>query len=142
MAQNANWNTTIFGTTNDYLEAREWPLAAGRLFEAAEQRFIASQRLFPYASPWLEADIDETDALMGGQPHAHGLAVNRATLEAFCDQAFRSGLVARKVAVDELFAELGFRLPLMLSVTIVDKSGRTLSAPAREDGRARRPDEN
>ena len=38
VAQNANWNTTIFGTTNDYLEAREWPLAAGRLFEAAEQQ--------------------------------------------------------------------------------------------------------
>ena len=38
VAQSANWNTTIFGTTNDYLEAREWPLAAGRLFEAAEQQ--------------------------------------------------------------------------------------------------------
>ena len=38
VAQNANWNTTIFGTTNDYLEARDWPLAAGRLFEAAEQQ--------------------------------------------------------------------------------------------------------
>ncbi|MDY0107850.1 MAG: ABC transporter permease [Giesbergeria sp.] len=38
VAQNANWNTTIFGTTNDYLEAREWPLAAGRLFEVAEQQ--------------------------------------------------------------------------------------------------------
>ncbi|MBI5275996.1 MAG: ABC transporter permease [Burkholderiales bacterium] len=33
---NTNWSTSIFGTTNDYLEAREWPLAAGRLFEAAE----------------------------------------------------------------------------------------------------------
>jgi putative ABC transport system permease protein len=38
VAQSANWNTTIFGTTNDYLEAREWPLAAGRMFEAAEQQ--------------------------------------------------------------------------------------------------------
>jgi ABC-type antimicrobial peptide transport system permease subunit len=38
VAQSANWNTTIFGTTNDYLEAREWPLASGRLFEAAEQQ--------------------------------------------------------------------------------------------------------
>ena len=38
VAQSANWNTTIFGTTNDYLEAREWPLAAGRLFEVAEQQ--------------------------------------------------------------------------------------------------------
>jgi putative ABC transport system permease protein len=33
---NTNWSTSIFGTTNDYLEARDWPLASGRLFEAAE----------------------------------------------------------------------------------------------------------
>ncbi len=37
VAQNANWNTTIFGTTNDYLEVRDWSLESGRLFEAAEQ---------------------------------------------------------------------------------------------------------
>jgi 5-methyltetrahydrofolate--homocysteine methyltransferase len=30
-------------------------------------------------------------------------------------------------AIEEVFAERGFRLPLLLSVTIVDKSGRTLS---------------
>jgi len=33
---NTNWSTSIFGTTNDYLEAREWALASGRMFEAAE----------------------------------------------------------------------------------------------------------
>jgi putative ABC transport system permease protein len=33
---NTNWGTTIFGVTNDYLEAREWPLANGRVFDAAE----------------------------------------------------------------------------------------------------------
>ena len=33
---NTNWSTSVFGTTNDYLEAREWPLAAGRLFDGAE----------------------------------------------------------------------------------------------------------
>ena len=33
---NTNWSTSIFGTTNDYLEGRDWPLATGRLFEAAE----------------------------------------------------------------------------------------------------------
>lgn len=36
VANNANWGTTVFGTTNDYLEAREWPLASGRWFEWAE----------------------------------------------------------------------------------------------------------
>jgi putative ABC transport system permease protein len=33
---NTNWSTSVFGTTNDYLEAREWLLASGRLFDGAE----------------------------------------------------------------------------------------------------------
>jgi putative ABC transport system permease protein len=36
VAGNANWSTQYFGTTNDYFVARDWPLAAGRLFEEAE----------------------------------------------------------------------------------------------------------
>ena len=36
VAGNANWSTSILGTTNDYLEAREWPLESGRLFDAAD----------------------------------------------------------------------------------------------------------
>jgi putative ABC transport system permease protein len=36
VAGNTNWSTSIFGTTNDYLEAREWPLADGRGFDAAD----------------------------------------------------------------------------------------------------------
>jgi putative ABC transport system permease protein len=33
---NTNWGTSILGVSNDYLEARDWPLASGRLFDAAE----------------------------------------------------------------------------------------------------------
>ena len=36
VASGANWSTSFFGITNDYLESRDWPLAAGRTFEAAE----------------------------------------------------------------------------------------------------------
>ncbi|MFZ9296735.1 MAG: ABC transporter permease [Hylemonella sp.] len=36
VAGNANWGTTIFGVTNDYLEARDWGLSSGRLFDQAE----------------------------------------------------------------------------------------------------------
>jgi putative ABC transport system permease protein len=36
IAGNTNWSTSIMGATNDYLEAREWPLQSGRSFEAAE----------------------------------------------------------------------------------------------------------
>jgi len=33
---NTNWGTSIIGVNNDYLEAREWPLASGRQFDSAE----------------------------------------------------------------------------------------------------------
>jgi len=36
VAGNANWSTSVFGTTSDYLEARDWTLESGRLFEPAE----------------------------------------------------------------------------------------------------------
>jgi putative ABC transport system permease protein len=36
IAGNTNWSTSIMGGTNDYLEAREWSLQSGRMFEAAE----------------------------------------------------------------------------------------------------------
>ncbi len=36
IAANANWSTSVLGTTPEYLEVRDWPLAAGRNFEAAE----------------------------------------------------------------------------------------------------------
>nr|WP_315186569.1 ABC transporter permease [uncultured Albidiferax sp.] len=64
VANNANWSTTIFGTNNDYLEAREWPLVAGRAFEEAELQGSAkvaligstvAQELFGDADP-----IDQT----------------------------------------------------------------------------------
>jgi ABC-type antimicrobial peptide transport system permease subunit len=38
VAGNANWSASVTGATNDYLEARDWPLAAGRAFEAAEMQ--------------------------------------------------------------------------------------------------------
>jgi len=33
---NANWATQIYGTTPEYLDVRQWPLAAGRSFEPSE----------------------------------------------------------------------------------------------------------
>lgn len=35
---NQNWSSTILGATNDYLEARDWSLQEGRLFDVAEMQ--------------------------------------------------------------------------------------------------------
>ena len=38
---NANWSTQVFGVTPEYLDVRQWPLAAGRSFEPAEMAAAA-----------------------------------------------------------------------------------------------------
>jgi len=42
---NSNWSTPVFGATNDYLEARDWPLESGRMFETAELQGAAKVAL-------------------------------------------------------------------------------------------------
>lgn len=39
--ENRNWNTTVNGTTNGHFLVRDWPLAAGRTFNATEQNTAA-----------------------------------------------------------------------------------------------------
>ncbi len=41
VAGNTNWSTSVLGTTNEYMEGREWPLTGGRAFEAAEMQGAA-----------------------------------------------------------------------------------------------------
>jgi putative ABC transport system permease protein len=38
---NSNWSTQVFGVTPEYLDVRQWPLAAGRVFEPAEMAAAA-----------------------------------------------------------------------------------------------------
>ena len=38
---NTNWSTQIYGTTPEYLDVRQWPLATGRAFEPAEMAAAA-----------------------------------------------------------------------------------------------------
>ncbi len=41
VAGNANWSTSFYGTTPDYLEVREWPIAEGRGFETTDMNSAA-----------------------------------------------------------------------------------------------------
>lgn len=75
-------------------------------FARCHDQFAATQRGFPYASPWLDLDIEEADSLMGAGFEPHGLNDHtRREIEAFCDQAHRAGLTRRRVGVDECFEE-------------------------------------
>ncbi len=62
---NTNWSTSLFGSTNDYLEAREWPLAEGRLFDAAELQGSAKVALIgKTVAEQLFGDADPMDQVI------------------------------------------------------------------------------
>jgi 4,5-dihydroxyphthalate decarboxylase len=75
------------------------------VFIRSNTMFAAAVRNFPYVSPWLDSDLEETEALMGPDFHQDGYERNRATVEAFCRQAFDLGITRRLVTPEEYFAE-------------------------------------
>ncbi|MBV9553010.1 MAG: hypothetical protein JO032_09490 [Alphaproteobacteria bacterium] len=74
-------------------------------FIRSNAMFAQAQRNFPYVSPWLDSELEETEALMGADFHQDGYERNRIAIEAFCQQAFDLGITSRRVAVEEYFAE-------------------------------------
>jgi 4,5-dihydroxyphthalate decarboxylase len=74
-------------------------------FIRANAMFAEAQRNFPYVSPWLDCELEETEALMGDDFHQDGFERNRATIEAFCRQAFDLGITKRLIAPEDYFAE-------------------------------------
>ena len=74
-------------------------------FIASNAMFAAAQHNFPYVSPWLDCELEETEALMGADFHQDGYERNRATIEAFCQQAFGLGITKRRITVEDYFAE-------------------------------------
>lgn len=75
-------------------------------FNRSDARFQAAQRLYPYHSPWLIAEVEETERTLGPGYHAHGMEQNHRALDTFCQGAFDDGLTRRRLAVEEVFARV------------------------------------
>ena len=90
----------------DAWEREKW--IARSLTEAfirCNDQFAAAQRRFPYVSPWLDIELEETEALMGADFHADGFEKNRKAVETFCLQAHELGIVSRRITTEEYFAD-------------------------------------
>ena len=74
-------------------------------FIRCNNQFAAAQRRFPYVSPWLDIELEETEALMGADFHPYGFEKNRKAIDVFCRQAHELGIVGRLVTAEEYFAE-------------------------------------
>lgn len=87
-------------------QANKWiARALTNAFVACTEVFGKAQRSFPYASPWLDTELEETEALMGADFHAEGFERNRTTIEVFAEQAYVAGIVRRRISAEEYFAE-------------------------------------
>jgi 4,5-dihydroxyphthalate decarboxylase len=60
--------------------------------------------------PWLEAETNETMAVMGQDFWKYGVQENMPDIEALTQYAFEQGLVDRKLEVEELFARSTFEM--------------------------------
>ena len=95
-----------------------YPFAYGFVlsFQPVEGDWLANYRKFfalvkkmnyrgtlRFMLPWLTADLDEIDAVFGGDPWPYGVVPNRPTLEALVRYLAEQGVIAKAPRVDDLF---------------------------------------
>lgn len=68
-----------------------------------EMRFSGAMR---YMLPWLYDEIDEIDAIFGGDAWPYGLESNRYTLETFARYLVEQGLVGGPINIDDMFVPI------------------------------------
>ncbi len=67
-------------------------------------RYIANPR---YMLPWMHDDLDEIDAVFGGDPFPYGVEAGRHNFEAFMQYMVEHGIIRAALPVDDLFADVG-----------------------------------
>lgn len=86
-----------------------YPFVATSLFNALdESKTLAFERMrylgaLRYMSPWLPAELDEIEAVFGGDPWPYGIEASRPTLEALVQYLVDQSMIAAPVAIDDLF---------------------------------------
>ncbi len=87
----------------------EHPFVAQSLYDALERsKSIAREKLrytgtLRYMLPWMIADVEEIDAVFGGDPFPYGLAPNRPTLETALQYLGDQALLEGPVDLDQAF---------------------------------------
>lgn len=86
----------------------EHPWVVGRLYRAfveARVRSVANHRVLHESSPWILADLEDQEALMGCDFSPYGYRENRPMVEAFCREQHAQGLIEEPLDPDTLFAD-------------------------------------
>jgi 4,5-dihydroxyphthalate decarboxylase len=114
-AEQAYWKKTgifpimhIIGIRESLVERNPWlPSSVFKAFIQAKA--LAQPELHQIAAlktmlPWVVAEAEQTERLMGTDFWPYGVEPNLPTLEAITRYSFEQGMIGRKVTYDELFA--------------------------------------
>ena len=146
------FNATSISQADYGLESavRDINLAAARLARKTTDEFLAAH---PERQAWVAGAVGPTNRTLSMSPDVnrpdYRAVTFRQLVEAYGEQvrALIEGgvdvllpettfdtlnLKAALYAMEEIFDEIGYRLPVMISVTITDASGRTLSGQTTE----------
>lgn len=96
------------GVRQDLAAKHPW-LAASVYKAFAAAKRIADEDLKEVTAlkiglPWVTAELESTQEVMGDDFWSYGVAANRKTLEAMTRYSYEQGLAVRKLSVDEIFA--------------------------------------
>lgn len=97
------------GIKRELLEKHRWLAASvykafSQAKQLAEAEFAESGAL-KIGLPWINAEYEETIAIMGKEFWSYGVAKNYAVLSTMARYSYEQGLSARLVTVQEMFAE-------------------------------------
>ena len=96
------------GIRNDMAKAHPW-LAASLYKAFAEAKRIADNDLREVTAlkiglPWVTAELESTQAVMGEDFWPYGVEPNRKAIQAMARYSFEQGLAVRELSVEEIFA--------------------------------------
>lgn len=114
-AEKAYWQKTrifpimhVIGIRESLVERNPWlPSSVFKAFlqaKALARPELHEVAALKYMLPWVAAEVEETEALMGSDFWAYGIEQNMPTLEAITRYSHEQGMIGRKVGLDELFA--------------------------------------
>jgi 4,5-dihydroxyphthalate decarboxylase len=76
--------------------------------EESRRQAARTRRLLGDVTPWLLAELEETEALMGATAGAYGVEPNRAMIATFCAEQFAQALVTAPIDAESAFAKRNF----------------------------------
>lgn len=88
------------------------PFVATSLYRAFDKAKDIELRKMRYRGtlramlPWMHAEVDDIDAVFGGDPWPYGIEANRPTLEALVRYLAEQGVIAKAPRVDDLFVPI------------------------------------